>query len=155
MASHEAMLEALDRSERRVQRMREKDSEATTKIVTGVSVVAGGVAAGYADGRWPDKNVLGLGVPAVAGAALVAVDLMGWAGKATGAALSGLGYGMLAGTAYRWGFKQGQGSSSQPAQGGEVHGMLTGRGPVAMGPASAVPSGQSLINQFQAVAAGR
>jgi hypothetical protein len=152
MASLESLYEALDRKDNALRNIKNKEKSMTAKVVDGCLAVGGGVAAGYVDGKWPQKTIAGVKIPIVGGAALAMVDLAGWAGKTTGGMLGSLGVGMLAGEGYAWGQKKGATSGQQSPPPAGAAGVGAGSDSWRLG--GPVPSSQDLVSQFQQVAAG-
>jgi hypothetical protein len=90
-----AILEELDKAQKSAKTSRDRAKRGAEKIVNKAMVLGGGAAAGGIDGKYPDKKIMGVRQPMLAGAALSIVGLMNAAGRYSDA-IGSLGDGMLA-----------------------------------------------------------
>ena len=117
MATNAAVLAELDKSKKGLSRYKAKARESGERVVNAVAVVGGGALAGFLDGKYADKKLMGMSLPTVVGLAASAIGIMGAAGNYSDP-VGNLGYGMIGIEAYKYALKKSSGSGSVSGYGG-------------------------------------
>lgn len=86
---------AVERLKSANKRLRESISESVEGTVETAAVIGGGALGGYIQSEYPDKELMGVNINLVAGAALTVTGIMGWAGAQSNM-VGSIGEGMLA-----------------------------------------------------------
>ena len=86
---------AYEKSQKALTHLRERLKGKTEEAVDMAATVGGGAAAGYIEGKYPDKEFFGINAGLVVGTVATVAGLMGYAGNQSPAVAS-FGTGMLA-----------------------------------------------------------